>query len=72
MTWKQYGITTVPDPKSSIEHDTGPEADPHSDLNLLSSLALTPTQDPNPSPQTKQCSQESKGRNCKYPSMENA
>ena len=65
-------MTTVPDPNGGNEYDSGPDTDPHSDLNLLSILALTPIQDPSPSPQSKQCSQESKSRNCKYPSVVNA
>ena len=44
-------MTTVTDPNSGTEHDTGPDADPYSDLNLISSLALTPIQDPDPNPQ---------------------
>ena len=48
MNWKQCGITTVLDPNSGTEH--GPDADPHSDLNLVSSLDPTLIQDPNPSP----------------------
>lgn len=42
MNLKQYGMTTVPDPKCGTKYDPGPDVDTHSDLSLPSSLALAP------------------------------